>query len=53
MPLRPWSIVGLTFYPFASVVGYFVPMGGLLVMALLAFFYMHPKNVRAVVLPEA
>jgi uncharacterized membrane protein len=50
-PLRPWSIVGLTFYPIASVVGYFLPMGGLLLMALLAFFYMHPKNVRAVVLP--
>ena len=48
--LRPWSIVGLTFYPFASLIGYFAPMSGLLVMALLAFFYMHPKIVQAVVL---
>jgi uncharacterized membrane protein len=50
-PLRVWSLAGLTFYPIASVIGYFLPMGGLLVMALLAFFYMHPRNIRAVVLP--
>lgn len=49
--LRPWSVVGLTFYPIASVVGYFLPMAGLFVMALLAFFYVHPKTVGAAVLP--
>jgi uncharacterized membrane protein len=51
-PLRPWSIVGPTLYPLASVAGYFFPMAGLLLMAALGFFYMHPKNVRAAVLPE-
>jgi uncharacterized membrane protein len=45
-----WNLVGLTLYPFATLVGYFLPMAGLLLMAVLALFYMHPKNVRGVVL---
>lgn len=45
-----WSAVGLTLYPLATVVGYFVPIAGILLMGVLALFYMHPRNVRAVVL---
>jgi uncharacterized membrane protein len=45
-----WGIVGLTAYPLASVVGYFVPIAGLIGMGLLAVFYMQSKNVRAVML---
>lgn len=49
--MQPWSFVGLTLYPLASVAGYFAPMTGLLLMALLALYYMHPRNVRTVMLP--
>jgi uncharacterized membrane protein len=45
-----WSIVGLTFYPLATLAGYFSPGAGLAGMALLALFYMHPRNVQAVIL---
>jgi uncharacterized membrane protein len=47
---RLWSIVGLTLYPLATLLGYFSPGAGLAGMALLALFYMHPKNVQAVLL---
>ena len=45
-----WSIVGLTFYPLASIIGWFIPIGGLIAMGLLAFFYMQKKNISAVIL---
>lgn len=48
--ITPWSIVGLTFYPLASVIGYFAPIAGMATMGILALFYMHPKNIRTVVL---
>lgn len=48
--ITPWSIVGLTLYPLASLIGYFAPYAGLITMGLLALFYMHPKNIRTVVL---
>lgn len=48
---QPWSIVGLSLYPLASIAGYFAPMTGLLLMAVLALYYVHPRNVRAVILP--
>jgi uncharacterized membrane protein len=47
-----WNYAGLILYPLASIAGYFAPMAGLLLMALLAFFYMHPKSVRSVMLPD-
>lgn len=48
--LTLWNIAGLTLYPLASIVGYYSPMLGLLAMAVLALYYMHPRNVQAVVL---
>jgi uncharacterized membrane protein len=45
-----WSIVGLTAYPGATVIGYFTPIGGIIAMALLAGFYMMPHNVRGIVI---
>ena len=49
-PLTLWNIMGLGAYPLATVVGYFVPIAGVILIALLAVYYMLPKNVRAVAL---
>ncbi len=46
--LGPWSIVGLSVYPIATVIGYVAPLAGVLFMALLAAFYLRPKNVRSI-----
>ncbi|MDQ6930708.1 MAG: TMEM175 family protein [Candidatus Eremiobacteraeota bacterium] len=45
--LTLWNLVGLAFYPIATVIGYFFPLGGLFVFGLLALFYMLPQNVRS------
>jgi uncharacterized membrane protein len=45
-----WSFTGLTLYPIASLIGYFVPALGLIVIGLLALFYMHPRNVRMAII---
>lgn len=47
-PVTLWSIVGLSAYPLATVAGYFVPVLGVIIIALLALFYMMPSNMRAV-----
>jgi uncharacterized membrane protein len=55
IPRRPlaWSIVGLSAYPVATVVGFFVPYAGVALFALLAIFYMLPVNMASVALrPE-
>lgn len=41
-----WNIAGLAFYPLATVVGYFVPLLGVVLIAALAVFYALPRNVR-------
>jgi len=43
-----WNLVGLLLYPTATLVGYFVPLAGIVVFAVLALFYMIPKNVQSV-----
>jgi len=45
-----WGIVGLTAYPLVSLIGFFLPVAGLIGMGLLAAFYMQPRNVRAIML---
>jgi len=45
-----WTIAGLTFYPLATLIGWFAPVWGLAVMGLLALFYMQQRNVSNVVL---
>jgi len=49
-PLNRWSLIGLTFYPLATIIGFFWPMGGIVAMGLLALFYMQARNVRSVAL---
>lgn len=44
--LTLWNIMGLTLYPLATVVGYFVPILGILLVGMLALYYMLPKNVQ-------
>lgn len=46
--LKPWSIVGLSTYPIASIIGYFFPLAGIICMALLAAFYLQPRNVQSI-----
>jgi len=48
--LRAWNVVGLALYPAATIIGYFVPLAGLVLFAGLAFFYMLPRNVQSIVL---
>jgi len=48
--LTLWGIVGVTAYPLVTLLGYFVPIAGLVGMGLLALFYMQARNVRAVML---
>ncbi|GAC1394344.1 MAG: TMEM175 family protein [Vulcanimicrobiaceae bacterium] len=45
--LKLWNIIGLCFYPLATLVGYFWPIIGVLMFGLLAVFYMLPRNVSA------
>jgi uncharacterized membrane protein len=52
-PVTLWNVVGLSAYPFATIIGYFVPLLGIIVIALLAIFYMMPNNIGAVALPPA
>jgi len=49
-PFTLWNAMGLGAYPFATVVGYFEPLAGIIIIALLAVFYMMPSNVRGVAL---
>ena len=48
--LTAWNIVGLLLYPVAAILGYFVPLGGIIVFVGLALFYMLPRNVQLVML---
>ena len=50
--LTRWNVVGLALYPTATVLGYFVPLGGIIVFAALALFYMIPRNVQSIVLKK-
>ncbi len=43
-----WNVVGNLVYPLATLVGYFVPLLGIILIGLLAIFYMLPSNLRAV-----
>ena len=55
IPRRPlaWSIVGLSAYPIATVVGFFFPFAGVALFTLLAIFYTLPVNMASVALrPE-
>lgn len=49
-PLNLWSLIGLTFYPVATIIGFFWPLGGIVAMGLLALFYMQSRNVRSIAL---
>jgi uncharacterized membrane protein len=51
--LRLWSMLGLLAYPLAALVGYFVPVAGVLAMVLLAVYYMLPANVASVAIRPA
>jgi uncharacterized membrane protein len=51
-PIALWSIVGLSAYPIAAIAGYFAPLLGIIIIALLAVFYMMPSNVRAVTISQ-
>lgn len=51
-PVTLWNIVGLSAYPLATVTGYFSPLLGVVIIALLALFYMMPSNVRAVTISQ-
>lgn len=42
-----WNIVGLTLYPLATVLGYFVPVLGVAMIGPIALFYGMPRNVRS------
>lgn len=44
--MTAWNFVGLTLYPLATVAGLFVPLLGVMLIAVLAIFYAHPRNVR-------
>ena len=46
--LKLWNIVGLSLYPLATIVGYFVPLGGIIIFIGLALFYMLPRNVQSI-----
>lgn len=48
-PLKLWNIVGLTIYPVASLVGYYVPVLGIVLVGFVALFYMLPKNIQGAV----
>jgi uncharacterized membrane protein len=50
LPRRPvaWNIVGVLAYPLATILAYFAPYAGVAAYALLAVFYMLPRNVAAV-----
>ena len=49
-PLSLWNLAGLAGYPLATIVGFFVPVLGVTLIALLAFFYMLPRNVSLALL---
>ncbi len=44
--LSSWNIVGLMLYPLATLAGFFLPLVGVGLIALLAVFYALPNNVR-------
>ncbi len=48
--LTLWTMVGMTVYPLATLIGYFLPVGGMVLIALLAVFYLLPSNVRSVMI---
>jgi len=48
--LTMWNVVGLLLYPVATIVGYFVPLGGIVLFVTLALFYMLPRNVQSIIL---
>jgi uncharacterized membrane protein len=48
--LTAWNIVGLSLYPVATILGYFVPLGGIILFIALALFYMSPRNVQSIAL---
>ena len=45
-----WNLAGLAGYPLATLIGFFVPVLGIALIALLAVFYMLPRNVSAALL---
>lgn len=42
-----WNLVGLALYPVGTLIGYFVPILGIIAFALVAVFYMLPSNVES------
>lgn len=49
-PLSAWNVVGLTFYPGATLIGLVSPIAGLVVIGLLAVYYALPNNVQSAML---
>jgi len=45
-----WNVVGLVLYPVATILGYFAPLGGIVLFAVLALFYMLPRNAQSIAL---
>jgi uncharacterized membrane protein len=42
-----WNLVGLSFYPVAIVLGFFVPVLGVVICGLAALFYLLPRSVAS------
>lgn len=40
-----WNLVGLLLYPAATMLAYFLPLGGIVMYVAIALFYMLPQNV--------
>lgn len=44
-PFTPWNFVGLSAYPIATLAGAFIPLLGIIIIALVAIFYAMPSSV--------
>jgi uncharacterized membrane protein len=44
-PFTPWNFVGLSAYPLATIAALFIPILGVIIIALVAIFYAMPSSV--------
>lgn len=45
-PFTPWNFVGLLAYPTATIVAVYVPLLGIIIIALVGLFYALPANIE-------
>lgn len=45
-PPTPWNFVGLLAYPTGTIVAIFIPILGIIVIALVGLFYALPANIE-------